>query len=170
MQLIVTDTATAALQALAAKVTNPQPIARAAGEAVAQLARRSFTDESVRAAPWAPLAPSTLAQKLAGGTMTQILRRSGLLWLSWRVTAVNRNSVTVGSDRRVEDAAASLASRSAGGGGVNLSLAAIHQWGTADGRIPARPMLPLTGGPDNPQFTALAVRDMLAAARGVIGL
>jgi phage gpG-like protein len=168
MQLIVTDTATAALTALAAKVTNPQPIARAAGEAVAQLARRSFSDESVRASPWAPLAPSTLAQKLAGGTMTQILRRSGLLWLSWRVTSVSRNSVTVGSDRRTEDVAASLASRSAGGGGINISLAAIHQFGTA--RIPARPMLPITGGPDNAQFTELAVRDMLSAARGAIGM
>lgn len=170
MQLVITDTATAALQALAAKVNNPKPIARAAGEAVAQLARRSFTDESVRAAPWAPLAPSTLAQKLAGGTMTQILRRSGLLWLSWRVAEVSASAVKVGSDRQVENTWTTLASRSAGGGAVNMSLAAIHQFGTRDGRIPARPMLPITGGPDNPQFTELAVRDMLSAARGVIGI
>lgn len=142
MQIVINDTATAALDALAARIADKPAMLRSVGEAVAQLAARSFTDASVRPAPWAPLAPATIAAKLRAGAMTQILRRSGLLWRSWRVTSVGADTVGVGTDR---------------------PYAAHHQFGTR--RIPARPMLPLTMAGGLPQFTPLAVRDMLSAAR-----
>lgn len=142
MQIVIRDTATTALDALAARIADKPALLRTVGEAVAQLAARSFTDASVRAAAWAPLAPATIAAKLRAGTMTQILRRSGLLWLSWRVTSVSNDTVGVGTDR---------------------PYAAFHQFGTR--RIPARPMFPLTTVGGMPQLTPLAVRDMLSAAR-----
>jgi len=52
--------------------------------------------------------------------------------------------------------------RATPGGG--LSLAAIHQFGAKDGRIPARPMLPIWGTPDSNILTPLAVKSVRAAA------
>lgn len=140
MQLIVRDTASAALAAIGARLKNKQPISEAAGFAVVQLTARSFHDPSVRAAPWAPLAPATIAQKLADNTTVKfILGRSGLLSKSFRVVEAGNDFVRVGSDRW---------------------YAAFHQLGTNRG-LPARPMLPVI---DN-ELTPLAVRNVVAAAQ-----
>jgi len=147
MILIVQDTASAALAKLAANVADKRPILKAVGSAIAELAGRAFNDESVRAAPWAPLAPATVAQKLKAGTMTAILKRHGLLWHSFRVGAV-----TVGSET---DASVTVVS--------DRPYAGYHQTGTA--RMPARPMLPITTGG---QLTLLARRNLLDAAKAVL--
>lgn len=143
MQLVIKDTATIALDALGARLRDRAPIAEAAGLAVVQLAIRSFNDPAVRAAPWAPLQERTLARKVAEGTSTAILKRRGVLFRSWRVIEATNDHVIVGSDR---------------------FYAMFHQFGTARG-LPARPMLPITGGPGSSALTPLAVRNLTAAAK-----
>lgn len=144
MLLIVQDSATTALAQLAAGLADQRPALQAAGDAIAQLALRSFRDEAVRAAPWAPLAPRTVAAKLAAGAMTGTLMRHGLLSRSFRVTEVLADAVAIGSDR---------------------PYARWHQVGTA--RLPARPMLPINAAG---QLTPLAARNMLTAVKAVLGL
>lgn len=151
MEIIITDGVSAALDQLGTQRKN-KAVAEAVGLAVVALAIRSFNDPSVRAAPWSPLKPATIAQKIKEGTSTAILKRHSLLFRSWRVIESTANFVRVGSDRAV--------------GGQ--SLAAIHQWGTRDGRIPARPMLPLTGTPDEAAFTPLAIRNMVEAGKAAL--
>ncbi len=148
-ELIIKDLATVALDRLQAKLMNTESVSEAAGLAVVSLATRSFNDPSVRAAPWAPLKESTLLQKIKEGTSTSILKRHGLLWRSYRVIETTNDTVRVGSDRATP-------------GG--LSLASIHQFGTKDGRIPPRPMLPIWGTAESNILTPLAVKSVRAAA------
>lgn len=141
MQVIIKDTATAVLDAIGAKRGQHKQVAEAMGLALVSLTLRSFNDESLRASPWAALKESTLAQKLAEGTSSAILKRHGLLWRSFRVVEATNSHVRVGSDR---------------------PQAAFHQFGTK--WIPARPMLPMTGG----KFTQLAVNRMISVAKAAL--
>jgi phage gpG-like protein len=145
MQLVIRDEVTAVLDELGARRKNKQ-IAQAIGLAVVGLTIRSFNDPSVRAAPWAPLSPETIERKLAEGTSTAILKRHSLLFRSWRVLEATSDFVRVGSDR---------------------FYALFHQFGTS-GRVPARPMLPMTGGPEGATLTPLAVRRMVEVARAAL--
>lgn len=116
---ITTDTISPAFRKLAAGVSNKKPILEAMGLALASYTQRTFNDASLRATAWPP--------KKDGSPAT--LKKHGLLWRSWRVTAVTDSSVDVGSDR---------------------PYAAVHQFGSSktSGRgsgIPARPMLPIVG-------------------------
>jgi hypothetical protein len=155
MEIVIKDSATAALNLLDARLKNRSAVSEAAGLAVVSLSTRSFNDPSVRAAPWAPLQPETIARKLEEGTSTAILKRHGLLFRSYRMIEATNDYVRVGSDRATP-------------GGL-WSLAAIHQFGTKDGRIPARPMMPLMGSsPDSAILTPLAVRNVQAAAMAAL--
>jgi phage gpG-like protein len=73
---------------------------------------------------WRPLAPSTLKAKQRAGYSTQPLLRTGNL----------RNSFLMFSDN---DQAGVGAQASFG-----VDYAEVHEKGSSDGRIPARPMLP----------------------------
>lgn len=161
MEVVVQkDTVSAALAKLAATARNPQQVTEAIGLAVVSLAARSFNEEEVRAAPWAPLKPETVARKIQEGTSTAILKRHVLLARSFRVLGGDAGSVRVGTDR---------------------GYAGYHQWGAPRAGIPPRPMLPLTGGPGMAparssqggsrgaaQFTQVALRDMMDAARAAL--
>ena len=147
MEIIIKDQATAVLDAIGAKRGQYKQVAEAMGLALVSLTIRSFNEETLRASPWAALKESTIARKIAEGTSTAILKRHGLLWRSWRVTEVTNAHVKVGSDR---------------------PYAGVHQFGSKDGRIPARPMLPMTGGPDSPTFTDLAVKRMVSVAKAAL--
>ncbi len=146
VQLVVTDTLTAALDAMGARFKNPRHLSEATGLAMVGLTVRSFNEPSVRAESWAPLAPETIAQKIKEKTSTAILKRHTLLWRSWRVVEAHSDFVRVGSDR---------------------FYAIFHQFGTRRG-VPARPMLPVTGGPENSTLTPLAVRNVVAAAKAAL--
>ena len=145
--VVIKDQVTAVLDAMGAKRGQHKTIAEAMGLALVSLTLRSFNEPAVRAAPWAELKESTIARKLKEGTSTAILKRHGLLWRSWRVTELAASHVRVGTDRR---------------------YAAVHQWGSKDERIPARPMLPLYGPPDRAVLTELAVQRMSAVAKAAL--
>lgn len=147
MQLIINDTATAALELIGAKLKDPTPVLEAAGEAVVGITTRAFNDPSLRVTPWAALQPATVAAKLREGSAGAILKRSTLLFRSFRVLDLTANSVTVGTDR---------------------FYARFHQWGSRNGRLPARPMLPLTGGPESPELASFAVTSVMDAARAAL--
>ncbi len=146
VQVVVTDSVMSVLERLGVQLKNRKPIGEAMGLAVTSLTIRSFNDPSVRAAPWAPLKEATVAAKLREGTSTAILKRNTLLWRSWRITELTNDVVKVGTDR---------------------FYAKFHQWGTIRG-LPPRPMLPLDGTPDSADFTPLAVRRIMSAARAVV--
>ena len=145
MDLIIRDGVSAALDAIGAKRKNKQ-VAEAMGLAIVSLTIRAFNDPSVRAAPWAPLAPATLAEKIRAGKSTAILKRSTLLFRSWRVIEATGDFVRIGSDR---------------------FYAAFQQFGTGRG-VPARPMLPLLGGPTDPQLAPFALTRMVSAAKAAL--
>jgi len=117
------DQITPWLARLARRAGQMRPVLEAAGAQLAALAARSFNEPGVRAAPWAPLKPGTIAAKLKAGKSTAILKRDVVLARSWRVVEVDDRSVTVGTDR---------------------PYAAYLQFGTRRG-IPPRPMLPFIG-------------------------
>lgn len=145
--VIVRDQVTAVLDAIGAKARDRRPVAEAMGLALVSLAIRSFNAPEVRAAPWAALKQSTIDRKMKEGTSDAILKRRGLLWRSWRVVESTPNYVKVGSDR---------------------PYASVHQWGSKNGAIPARPMLPMTGTPDAPRFSELATRRMISVAKSAL--
>ena len=118
----VTDKLSPSLAAMAARLKNKRPVLEAMGETFRSIAVRSFTDEAMRPAPWAPLKPATVKRKKGAGG---ILRNKGAMWQSLKVTPLklSNDSVTVSSDR---------------------PYAAFHQFGTK--YIPARPFFPMLNG------------------------
>lgn len=145
------DLLTPDLKARVAKAKAPKKALEAMALAVVSLATRSFTQASARPATWAPLKPATIAAKIRAGRSTKPLIRTATMSQSPRVVRVTDKTATVGSDRRV--------------GGE--SLAAIHQLGTKDGKIPARPFFPFTkDGKPSPT----ARRNIIAAAKASLAL
>ena len=167
MELIIKDTVTAVLEKLGAKLKHPKPILEAAGFAVANLAKASFGDPSVRAETWAPLSKFTLAQKMAEDTSSSILRRHGQLAKSFRITGIGDDFVRVGTDRphahvhqfgmviRAKSALRGLVFRAGHFGLIKLQSVTI----------PMRPMLPLIGSRESFSLTPLAVRNVVSAAK-----
>lgn len=145
------DVITPSLRAKLAKAKNPQKALEAMGLAVVSLTQRAFTQSSLRPSPWAALKPATLKAKQRKGYGSKPLRNSGTLAQSPRVIKATSKTVTVGSDRRVG----------------SHSLAAIHQLGSTDGRIPARPFFPFD---DKGKPTAKASRNIIAAAKASLKL
>jgi len=115
------DSISPSLRKALRKAANPAPALRSAGMVLVQMAKRSFDDPALRAAPWPALKPATINAKARANKSSAILKRDGLLWRSLRVIGVDKTRVTVGSDR---------------------PYAAFHQLGTK--HIPARPFFPVT--------------------------
>ena len=134
------------LKQAAAEAKRPKSALEAMGLAAVSLASRAFTQADKRPKAWPELKAGTVKAKLAKGYGSKPLRSSGVLAQSPRIILVAATTVTVGSDRVVN----------------GHGLASIHQLGTKDGRIPARPFFPFDqrGRP-----TALAEKNMLSAAK-----
>lgn len=131
MKIVVTktrDILTPDLMARARRAKYPKKALEAMGLAIVSMAQRAFTQSSLRPTVWPPLKSATLKAKKRKGYGSKPLVSSGALAHSPRIVSVDSRSVVVGSDRRV--------------GG--RSLAAIHQLGSKDGKIPARPFFPFT--------------------------
>lgn len=145
------DVLTPDLQARLRKAKNPTKALQAMGLVVVSMQQRAFTQPSLRPSAWAPLKAATIKAKKAKGYGSNPLISSGALAHSGRIVKTTSRTVTVGSDRRVG----------------SHSLAAIHQLGTQDGKIPARPTWPFDrqGVP-----TAKAATAIKAAARGALDL
>lgn len=124
------DTISPTLARQARAIKDRRPILEAMGAEFTSLTKRAFADAALRPATWPPLKPATLARKK--GSM---LRESGALWHSIRITALTSSSVTVGSDR-VYAAIQQL------GGEIKRGQVVI--------RIPARPYMPILGGKITP--------------------
>lgn len=146
MSLSVRDTLSPGLKKAAAALADKKPVLEAVGLQLVSLTQRSFNDSGLRAAPWAPLKPATIAAKLKAGKSSAILKRNVVLSRSWRVVSVTNAGVTVGTDR---------------------FYAPFHQFGTRRG-LPARPMLPFIGGPDNAQLAPFAREKLTKIAQAKI--
>jgi phage gpG-like protein len=113
---------------------NPQKVLRAMGTVFSSLATRAFNEAGLRPTPWAPLKPETLRAKAAKGHSEGVLKATGTLMRSPRVTSVTNKTVKVGSDRK---------------------YAAYHQLGTKNG-LPPRPFFPVdANGKLTPRATTL---------------
>jgi phage gpG-like protein len=137
MSFQIKDSISPDLLAKARALQDTRPVLEAAGLQLVALTKRAFSDPSLRAAPWRPLKPATIARKAKRGQSLEILRASGDLFQSITITKLTRNTVSVGS---------------------NKPYAAVQQLGSKKqkGRgsgIPARPFFPVT--PDG-QLTPLA--------------
>lgn len=77
---------------------------------------------------WLPLAESTLEKRRKEGKDANILRDDGRLFMSLT------DSASEGAVRDITPTSLEI--------GTNLEYAAVHQLGSKDGRIPARPFLP----------------------------
>lgn len=145
MDVVIKDQVSAVLDQLGTKRPS-KAVSEAMALAVVSMTIRSFNEPALRAAPWPDLKESTVKEKAKHGGAGAILKRSTLLFRSWRVIEATAAHARVGSDR---------------------PYAGWHQFGTQRG-LPARPMLPLQGGPDNAGFTELAIRRMTAVGKAAL--
>jgi len=154
VKITVTKTTDTLGPSLAAKLRtcqNPVKAHRAMGLAVVSLAQRAFTQASLRPATWPALKPATIKAKQRKGYGTKPLISSGALAQSPRVITATARAVVVGSDRKAG----------------SHSLAGIHQLGSTEAHIPARPTWPFeaSGRP-----TERGRKTIIAAARGALAL
>ena len=129
MSFQVKDRITPAIARRLRAVKDTRPVLEAMGTEGVSLTKRAFTDAALRPSPWAPLKPSTLARKKGS-----ILRESGAMWQSIRITETTAKSVAWGSDRK---------------------YAAIQQLGGQAGKggkvtLPPRPFFPVLNGKITP--------------------
>ncbi|PTY03905.1 hypothetical protein DB346_02965 [Verrucomicrobia bacterium LW23] len=92
MSLRISNQLSPALRQLASAFADKTPILEAMGLQLVSLTKRSFSDASLRPSPWKP------HKYNYGGH--NLLRKSGALWQSIRITEVNGTFVRVGSDRK----------------------------------------------------------------------
>lgn len=136
------DAVTPSLRAKLAKARNPRAALEAMGTVVVSMTQRAFTQPSLRPSTWPPLKAATIKAKQKKGSGSKPLIASGTLAQSPRIVSIDSKTVTVGSDRRAGP----------------HSLAAIHQLGSKDGRIPARPVWPFNKqGRPTPRAQKLAL-------------
>lgn len=133
---IKTDTMTPQMKRMLRKIQNRRPVLREIGTEASSMARRAFTDESLRPTRWDDLAESTKAKKAAAGKGSSPLIWSGTMARSPRVSHVDNEVVHISSDR-AEGA---------------YSIAAIHQLGAPKRKIPPRPFFPFTDGKATPRL------------------
>ena len=137
MSLQIRDTLTPAIQRAARRLADRRPLLEAMGTELVSISKRAFSDPSLRPSPW-PARKGTRLETNAktgrqktvnaksGQQTHSLLRKSGALYQSIRISGLTQDSVTVGSDR---------------------PYAAVHQFGSAKpagrgGGIPARPFFP----------------------------
>lgn len=132
-----------------AAAVDKRPILEAVGLQLVSITKRSFNEPAFRAAPWAPLKRATIAAKIKAGESTAILKANALLCKSWAITSLTNSSVTVSTDRPY----ATTQQFGAKKGAFGLSKRGRPiPWGD----IPARPMLPFIGGPEDAKLAPWA--------------
>lgn len=136
MSFEIRDKITPALAKAAKGIHDKRPILEAMGLAIVSITQRAFSDSALRPKPW-PARKKPAPHSL--------LRKSGALWHSIRISELSNESVTVGSDR---------------------VYAAIQQFGSSkkSGRgsgIPARPFFPFIG---QDKLTPIAAEKVKKAA------
>lgn len=136
MSVTIHDTITPGLKALIGKVGDKRPILEAMGTELQKITQGSFNNAAWRVTPWANLAPSTIRSK-RNSRMKAPLKRTGQLWKNWSLS-YTPSTVTLHS----------------GAGAATRPYAAFHQFGTS--RLPARPMLPFIGGPEDAKLAPWA--------------
>ncbi len=119
MSLQIRDGISPELARKAAALRDRKPILEAMGLQLVSITKRAFSDPGLRPAPWA-------ARKKPASH--SLLRLSGAMWQSIRISDLNNCQVTVGSDR---------------------IYAALQQLGSGKGSgrgsgVPARPFFPFT--------------------------
>jgi phage gpG-like protein len=151
MSLQIRDTLSPGIERRVRALADTKPILEAMGLELVSITKRAFSDPSLRPSPWPARKNTRLVTDPKTGrqrTLNQktdkqtwaLLRKSGALMHSIRITQITNNSVTVGSDR---------------------PYAAVHQFGSAKkkgrgGGIPARPFFPYTKSGNSAEMTPLA--------------
>ena len=125
---IKTDTMTPHMMRMMRKIKNRRPVLMEMGTEASSMARRAFTDGTLRPTDWSELAEITKARKAAAGKGSSPLIWSGTMARSPRVSHVDSDDVRISSDRVA---------------GM-YSIAAIHQLGAPRRKIPPRPFFPFT--------------------------
>lgn len=134
--LTLKDDISAALQSMADDLQRADTM-EAVGHALVSLTRRAFDDASLRPATW----PARGGQDSGGHAL---LKKSGTLQRSIRVTTHTANSVSVGSDR-VYAAIHQFGGTIHAKAGPNLTFKIGDRWISKPSvTIPARPFFPLT--------------------------
>ena len=114
----ITDNLDAALDGIIKKIDRSK-IAEAAGYALANMAKDSFEDESLRPKPWAPLKEATVRRKAREGKSENILKENLFLYKA-------------------------IMAQNSGDGSVDVTAGVPygvhHQFGTKN--MPARPFMP----------------------------
>ncbi len=134
MSVEITDLLTPALLGKLARISDPLPVLRAAGAALASASTRSFREPAFRVEPWAPLKPATLKAKRGRGGI--LMGDPPVLFRSILAAEPAGDEIEVGTDR---------------------AYGLFHQFGTR--RIPARPFIPISG-----DILAPAAAQMVAEA------
>lgn len=116
---IKTDTMTPQMKRMLRKIQNRRPVLREIGSEASSMARRAFTDGTLRPTDWNELTEITKARKAAAGKGSSPLIWSGTMARSPRVSHVDSDDVRISSDRVA---------------GM-YSIAAIHQLGAPAGRF-----------------------------------
>jgi len=120
MSIQIRDSITPGIARAARGIKDRKPILEAMGAQLVSITKRSFSDATLRAAVWVARKKNN-GRNAKGQFSHSLLRKSGALWQSIRITGVTESTVTAGSDR---------------------VYAAIQQFG---GRgIPPRPFFPFT--------------------------
>lgn len=145
VELSINDRISPAMRRALAAMQDKRPVLEAGGEVLASHATRAFRQDSLRPAPWDPLAASTLKRK---GRDSGLLIDTGMLFASLSgaqpaVWEVGSEQIEVGTDRE---------------------YAVFHQFGTK--KMPARPFFPVDGGGE---LTAAAARELKATLEAAIG-
>ena len=132
------DTLSPALKEKLRKMGDTKPLLEVGGFALMQCALAAWRDESMRPAPWQPLAPATVERKAkAGKTAMLIFERH--MQQSLRVGVPSGGKVEVGND---------------------AFYAPFHQFGTR--KMPARPFIPMR---EDGSLVPAAERKVFAAMR-----
>ena len=137
MSLQIKDTLTPGIQRAARRLADRRPLLEAMGLELVSISKRAFSDPSLRPSPWparkgtrletnAKTGRQKTVNEMSGKQVNSLLRKSGALYQSIRISGLTQDNVMVGSDR---------------------PYAAVHQFGSKKekGRgsgIPPRPYFP----------------------------
>jgi phage gpG-like protein len=187
MSLQIQNSISPALARLIVQVKDRRPVLEAMGTQLVTITKKAFNDASLRAATWPPrkVTGPTEGAKIyknqygtfskrssresGGGDGHPLLKKTGALWQSIRITEITATSVTVGSDRKY------AAIHQLGGEITPKAAKALRffsggrWWTVKKVTMPARPFFPFLGG----QMTALAAKKVediaTAKAKRLIG-
>lgn len=146
MSLQIRDKLSPSLAKKAAAIKDRKPILEAMGLQLVSITKRSFSDAALRASAW--------PARTSGGSHS-LLRKSGALWQSIRITETTNDHVTVGTDRiygAVQQLGAVIVPKAAPA--LKFQLPGGKWVSAKKVTIPARPFFPFN---KDGQMTAIAL-------------